>query len=238
MVRLTRVVVPGLPHHVTQRGNGRARTFFGEGDYRLCRDLLAEHCRAAGVEVWAWCLMPNRVHLILVPADEDGLRRALAWVHRRYAGIVNARRKRRGHFWQGRFGSVAMDEANLAAAVRYLALDPVRARLVPRAQDWRWSSVRAHLSGRDDGLTTLRPVLERFASFRAFLDQPGDAAALARLRAAEGIGRQVGEPGFLTRLERLTKRKLRPPPPRPQNRSGPPPRRRAGSFSALSPESH
>jgi putative transposase len=219
MARLARVVVPGLPHHVTQRGSGRARVFFGEGDYRLYRDLLAEHCRAAGVEVWAWCLMPNRVHLILVPADEDGLRRALARVNRRYAGIVNARRKRRGHFWQGRFGSVAMDEAHLAAAVRYLALNPVRARLVSRAQDWRWSSVRAHLSGRDDGLTARRPVLERFAPFRAFLDRPGDAAALARLRAAESIGRPVGEPGFLARLERLTRRKLRParrgPKPKP-----------------------
>ena len=64
MARLARVVVPGHPHHVTQRGNGRARTFFGEADYALYRDLLAAHCRAAGVEVWAWCLMPNHVHLI------------------------------------------------------------------------------------------------------------------------------------------------------------------------------
>jgi len=118
MARLARLVVPGLPHHVTQRGNGRARTFFDDDDYALYRDLLAENCRAAGVEAWAWCLMPNHVHLILVPADADGLRRALAATHRRYAGIVHARRKRTGHFWQGRFGSVVMDEAHLAAAVR------------------------------------------------------------------------------------------------------------------------
>ena len=127
MARLARLVVPGLPHHVTQRGNGRARTFFDDDDYALYRDLLAESCRAAGIEVWAWCLMPNHVHLILVPADADGLRRALAATHRRYAGIVHARRKRTGHFWQGRFGSVAMDEAHLAAAVRYVSLNPVRA---------------------------------------------------------------------------------------------------------------
>ncbi len=130
MARLARVVVPGHPHHVTQRGNGRARTFFGDDDYALYRDLLAEHCRAAGVEVWAWCLMPNHVHLILVPSDPDGLRRALARVHRRYAGIIQARRKRTGHFWQGRFGAVAMDEEHLAAALRYVSLNPVRARLV------------------------------------------------------------------------------------------------------------
>ena len=78
MARLARVVVPGHPHHVTQRGNGRARTFFGDADYALYRDLLAENCRAAEVEVSAWCLMPNHVHLILVPSDPDGLRRALA----------------------------------------------------------------------------------------------------------------------------------------------------------------
>ncbi|HEX9209099.1 MAG TPA: transposase, partial [Bradyrhizobium sp.] len=82
MARLARVVIPGHPHHVTQRGNGRARTFFDDGDYALYRDLLAANCRAAEVEVWAWCLMPNHVHLILVPSDPDGLRRALARVHR------------------------------------------------------------------------------------------------------------------------------------------------------------
>ncbi|WP_315832350.1 transposase [Bradyrhizobium prioriisuperbiae] len=137
MARLARVVVPGIPHHVTQRGNGRARTFFEDADYALYRDLLAEHCGQAGVEVWAWCLMPNHVHLILVPSDPDGLRRALAALHRRYAGIIHARRKRTGHFWQGRFGAVAMDEAHLAAALRYVSLNPVRARLVARAQELR-----------------------------------------------------------------------------------------------------
>jgi putative transposase len=160
MARLARVVIPGHPHHVTQRGNGRARTFFEDGDYALYRDLLAASCQAAGVEVWAWCLMPNHVHLILVPSDADGLRRALAPVHRRYAGIIHARRKRTGHFWQGRFGCVAMDEAHLAAALRYVCLNPVRARLVERARDWRWSSVRAHVSGRDDGITAIAPIRE------------------------------------------------------------------------------
>ena len=78
-------------------------------------------------------------------------RRALAATHRRYAGIIHARRKRSGHFWQGRFGSVVMDEEHLAAAVRYVSLNPVRARLAARAQDWRWSSVRAHRSAATTG---------------------------------------------------------------------------------------
>jgi len=219
MARLARLVVPGLPHHVTQRGNGRARTFFDDDDYALYRDLLAENCQAAEVEVWAWCLMPSHVQLILAPADADGLRRALAAAHRRYAGILQARRKRSGHFWQGRFGSVVMDEEHLAAAVRYVSLNPVRARLVARPQDWRWSSVRAHLSGRDDGLTTLAPVSERFAPFRAFLEEPPDGDAVERLRAAESIGRPLGSKAFVARLEKRSGRTLRPA------KRGPKPRR-------------
>src|SRR5260370_40455331 len=174
MARLARVVVPDHPHHVTQRGNGRARTFFGDPDYALYRGLLADNCRAAGVEVWAWCLMPNHVHLILVPSDPDGLRRALARVHRGYAGVIQARRKRSGHFWQGRFGAVAMDEEHLAAALRYVSLNPVRARLVQRARDWRWSSTSAHLRGKDDGLTPLAPIKDRFPRFPGLLaSEPG-----------------------------------------------------------------
>jgi REP-associated tyrosine transposase len=222
MARLARLVVPGLPHHVTQRGNGRARTFFDDDDYALYRDLLAEQCRAADVAVWAWCLMPNHAHLILVPADADGLRRALAATHRRYAGIIHARRKRTGHFWQGRFGSVVMDEEHLAAAVRYVSLNPVRARLAARPQDWRWSSVRAHLSGRDDGLTTLAPVLERFAPFRAFLEEPADRDAIERLRAAESIGRPLGTAAFVARLEKRSGRTLRPAKRGPKSRRNDP----------------
>src|ERR1700736_2111037 len=210
MARLARVVVPGYPHHVTQRGNGRARTFFGDQDYALYRDLLAENCRTAGVEVWAWCLMPNHVHLILVPSDPDGLRRALARVHRSYAGIVQARRKRSGHFWQGRFGAVAMDEPHLAAALRYVALNTVRARLVQRAQDWRWSSAAAHLRGKDDGVTALKPVRDRYPRFADLLAIEPETDLFDRLRAAESIGRPLGDDRFLSRLERSTGRALKP----------------------------
>jgi putative transposase len=233
MARLARVVVPGIAHHVTQRGNGRARTFFGEEDYALYRDLLAEHCRKAAVEVWAWCLMPNHVHLILVPSDTDGLRRALAGVHRRYAGVIHARARRSGHFWQGRFGAVAMDEDHLAAALRYVSLNPVRARLVARAQDWRWSSARAHLIGQDDGITALPPVRDRVPNFADLLAGEPDADAFARLRAAESIGRPLGDDRFLARLERATRRRLTP------RKRGPKPRTPAGAedetlFDALS----
>ena len=210
MARLARLVIPGLAHHVTQRGNGRARTFFGDDDYELYRDLLAEHCRAAGVEVWAWCLMPNHVHLILVPSDADGLRRALSGVHRRYAGIIHVRRRRTGHFWQGRFGSAVMDEDHLVAALRYVSLNPVRARLVARARDWRWSSTRAHLTDKDDGVTARAPVHRRFPRFAELLTLEPDIDLYARLRAAESIGRPLGDHRFLARIERLTGLSLKP----------------------------
>ncbi|WP_426608953.1 transposase [Bradyrhizobium sp. McL0616] len=210
MARLARVVIPGHPHHVTQRGNGRSRTFFEDGDYALYRDLLAANCEEAGVEVWAWCLMPNHVHLILVPSDPDGLRRALARVHRSYAGAVQARRRRTGHFWQGRFGAVAMDERHLAAALRYVSLNPVRARLVRRAQDWRWASTRAHLRGRDDGLTALTPIRDRFPDFGDLLATEPEADLFGALRSAESIGRPLGDDRFLARIERQTGRVLKP----------------------------
>jgi putative transposase len=211
MARLARAVFPGVPHHVTQRGNGRAQTFFGDADYRLYRDLLAENAAAAGVEVWAWVLMPNHVHLILVPPDPDALRRALAPTHRRYAGAIHARLNRTGHFWQGRFGCVAMDEAHLGAALRYVALNPVRARLAERASDWRWSSVHVHL-GRvgADGLTTAEPVRRRYPDFAELIAAGEDEAMSRRLRRAESIGRPLGDEGFVGRLEAQSGRALKP----------------------------
>ncbi|WP_246677417.1 MULTISPECIES: transposase [unclassified Mesorhizobium] len=190
-----------MPHHVTQRGNGRARVFLTPKDYELYRDLLVEHCRAADVGIWAWCLMPNHVHLILTPTDTNGLRRALAKVHRIYAGIIHARQKKTGHFWQGRFGAVAMDEDHLLAALRYVGLNPVRAGLVELAADWPWSSARAHLTGEPDGVTDLRPIQDRLPSSAGLFDLvETDVAAFGALRKAESIGRPVGGQGFLDRI--------------------------------------
>lgn len=100
MSRLARVVVPGLPHHVTQRGNGRSRTFFSDDDFRLYLNLLRQNCEDAKVTCQAHVLMPNHVHLILVPQTEDGLSKALSLTHRSYAGQLNARRRKTGHFWR------------------------------------------------------------------------------------------------------------------------------------------
>ena len=109
MARLARVVVPGVPHHVTQRGNRRLETFFEDADYKAYLELMAESCAAARVAVWAYCLMPNHLHLVLVPRDPDGLRAALGEAHRRYTRRIKIREGRRGHLWQERFHSFPMD---------------------------------------------------------------------------------------------------------------------------------
>ncbi|MBL8671577.1 MAG: transposase [Alphaproteobacteria bacterium] len=210
MSRIARVVVPGLPHHVTQRGNNRAPIFFQPGDQDLYRDLLAARCRKAGVAVWAYCLMPNHVHLIMVPARADGLARAVGEAHRRYTAFVNARARQTGHLFQARFSSVPMDEGHLAAALRYVALNPVRARLVARAADWPWSSVAAHLAGRDDALASVAPALDRFPDFAALIETEPTEAELAAIRAGESIGRPLGSPAFVADLERRLGRRLIP----------------------------
>ena len=223
MARIARLVVPDCPHHVTQRGNRREPTFFRDDDYRLYSALLAEAAAKAGTAIWAYCLMPNHVHLILVPADPDGLRRTLADVHRRYTSHINLRHGWTGHLWQGRFGSVAMDAAHLACAARYVALNPVRARLAARAQDWPWSSARAHLCGRDDGVVRVAPLLERYGDFAAFLDAPrdGEEAAFKRLRQGETTGRPVGADAWLDHLERTHGRPLRPAKRGPKPKAAP-----------------
>jgi putative transposase len=211
MARLARAVFEGIPHHITQRGNGRAQTFFSDADYRLYRDLLTEHAAKSGVAVWSWVLMPNHVHLILVPPDADALRRCLAPVHRYYAGHVHVREQRSGHFWQGRFGCVAMDDKHLGAALRYVALNPVRARLVGRAADWRWSSIHALGNPKQgDGLTATDAVLERFPGLMELIAEGEDATLSQSLRRAETIGRPLGSEAFIQRLEGETGRILAP----------------------------
>jgi putative transposase len=198
--RLARIVVPEVPHHVTQRGNRREQVFFAPGDFRFYKSLLTEAATATGTEVWAYCLMPNHVHLILVPRDADGLSRTLGEAHRQYSRFINGRYGWTGHLWQGRFGSVAMDEDHLESAVRYVSLNPVRARLVRKADEWEWSSVRAHLSGKDDGLVAVKPALDRFPDFAGMLETELTGIEMNAIRKAETSGRPLGSKEWVESL--------------------------------------
>ncbi len=216
MARLARLVIPGLPHHVTQRGNRRQQTFFNDGDYAAYLELMAEWCREEGVEIWSYCLMPNHVHLIAVPKTEDGLRRAIGEAHRRYTRRINFREKWRGYLWQGRFASFIMDEPYLLAAARYVELNPVRAKLVDRAREWPWSSAKAHLSGRDDRLVKVAPLLAMVGDWKAFLRSALPEEELRDLREHGRTGRPLGSSAFLDRLESLVGRVLKPQKPGPK----------------------
>lgn len=164
MPRMARVVLPGTPHHVTQRGNRRQTIFFGAADYKTYLDFAAEAFAAAKVEIWAYCLMPNHIHLIATPSTEKGLAEAVGATHVRYTRHINRREGWSGYLWQGRFASFPMDDAYLRLCARYVGLNPVRAGLTARAIDWPWSSVAAHVAGRPDALLTPDPLSSRWAT--------------------------------------------------------------------------
>jgi len=223
MARLARLVIPDVPHHVTQRGNRRQPVFFDEEDYAAYRSLVAAACAARGVRCLAWCLMPNHVHLILTPADADGLRAALADAHRRYSRRINFAHGWTGYLWQGRFASYAMEDAHLLAAVRYVELNPVSARLSRQAEDWPWSSARAHLAGRDDGLTDLAALAGIHRNWRSMLRRGLEAGDMpeeevAAIETHIRTGRPRGSLSFVEELEARTGRTLkrRKPGPKPK----------------------
>ncbi|MHC4169412.1 MAG: transposase [Planctomycetota bacterium] len=209
MARLARVAVPDVPHHVTQRGNRRQTTFFNEDDYSAYLELMAEWCGRCGVAVWAYCLMPNHVHLIVVPKSEDGLRRGIGEAHRRYSRRINFREGWRGHLWQGRFASFPMDGRHLMLAARYVELNPVRAKLCRAPWRWRWSSAAAHVAGRNDGLVNVRPLLKRVDDWRDYLTAGLEPEQAELLRRHERTGRPLGGTAFLKRLETKLGRVLR-----------------------------
>ncbi len=208
-----RFVVPGLPHHITQRGNRPQQTFFCDEDYAAYLELMAEWCEERGVEIWAYCLMPNHVHLIAVPQSQDGLGRAIGEAHRRYTRRINFREKWRGYLWQGRFASFVMDQPHLLAAARYVELNPVRAGLTVDAADWPYSSAKAHLSGRDDRLARVTPMLAMVADWRGLLNSAIPEEELRDLREHGRTGHPLGSTTFVDRLEQAIGRVLRPKKP-------------------------
>jgi len=213
MARQARVVIPGAPHHVTQRGNRRQQTFFRESDYRAYLHIAAEAFATAGVEVWAYCLMPNHVHLIAAPSRPEALAQAVGLTHLRYTRQVNLRERWTGYLWQGRFASFPMDEDYLRTCARYVGLNPVRAGLTTRAVDWPWSSVRAHLEGRSDPLLTPGRLAERLGGTMAgFFDLDVDDEARRKLRRASSTGRPLGAAAWVKALEATTGRALADPP--------------------------
>jgi len=222
MARIPRVVVPGLAHHVTQRGNQQQDVFFSDADRKLYLKLLVANSEKYSLRILGYCLMTNHVHLLVIPGRADALAKAIGLTHNDYSRWLHVRQSRRGHLWQNRFYSCVMEEGSRWEALRYIELNPVRARMVERAWDWRWSSARAHC-----GQTEVDAFLDRewweqtytAARWQEALEKGVWEADFAeRLREATRTGRPLADEECVASLEMQLGRRLRRQRPGPQPR--------------------
>jgi len=213
MSRLARTVFPGVPYHVTQRGNRREDVFFTDEDRRAYLEWMREYCTRHGVSVLAYCLMTNHVHVIVVPPRQDALENVFRSLHTRYAQHVNRARKWKGHLWQGRFFSSALDEPYLWAALRYVERNPVRARIVRKAENYMWSSAAAHCALREDGTLTDDRVwltqIESVGDWSKWLAEGDRPDEIEVLRRHVERGLPCGSEKFVRELERIAGQTLR-----------------------------
>ena len=214
MPRIARPVAPGVPHHVTQRGNRREAVFFADGDRAAYLACLTDHCRKHAVEVLGYCLMTNHVHLVVVPTSANGLEKVFRPLHTHYALRVNRQRGWSGHVWQGRYFSSPLDEAYFWAAMRYVERNPVRAGLVRRAEDYRWSSARAHCGLEQDPVLTNEShwseTYRMISDWSAWLAEPDRIEHIDIIRHHVTRGLPCGEEAFVREMETRFGQLLRP----------------------------
>ncbi len=212
MPRLARVVYPNIPYHITQRGNRREDVFFCDEDYAFYLSLLKKYCKKYEVEVWAYCLMTNHVHLILKPTTADGLQNVLKPLHMRYAQYINKNQGWKGHLWQGRFFSSALDEAYAYSAIRYVEQNPVRVNMVEQAEAYEWSSAAYHVGlKRSEILSDIPKIycsLDK-REWQAYLREGVPEEHLVVLRRNIDKGLPCGSDKFIAFLEQKTNRSLK-----------------------------
>lgn len=215
MPRVARIVVPGLAHHITQRGNNRQDVFFINDDRRAYLRILTQQAQRYSLAVLSYCLMKNHVHLIVTPKRSDSLALAIGRTHWLYAKYINQLHRRSGHLWQNRFFSFAMDADHLLRAARYVERNPVRARLVRLPWRYQWSSAAAHCGQPDKSgvldLAAWRTFVRRRA-WRGILQQPEDDGLVLRIRRQTKTGRPLASDALLAKLERRLGRRLRAAP--------------------------
>jgi putative transposase len=235
--RIARVVAVGAPHHVTQAGNNRQQVFFSNNQRRSYLTLLAEHASRHGLRILGYCLMPNHVHAVVVPQRPDSMARGFGRAHNSYSRYFNTVRRRSGHVWQNRFYSAPLGREHLVQALRYVDLNPVRARLVDGALDYPWSSARAHVTGRDpSGLLDLdlwREVCPR-GDWEGVLHEgwAADTGWTDHLRSATRAGKPLANSDFVSELESESGADLRlRRPGRPRKTAGAETRVRAARAS-------
>jgi putative transposase len=217
MARVARIVIVNVPHHATQRGNARQFLLASDGERLVYLGLLRQYVQLHELSLLGYCLTSNHVHLVVVPRKAEALALALKQTHGRYASYWNASHKSSGHVWQGRFYSCPLDDPHLWAALRYAELNPVRAKLVDRAESWPWSSAAAHCGFEEANFaieTDLDLWSERWSSesWREYLAAGETEAELTAIRQCTHTGRPLGTAGFIRSLEQATLRRLAPQP--------------------------
>ena len=211
MSRIARIALTGVPYHITQRGNGRQQVFFHSADYRLYLDLLAHHAQAVDLRLWAYCLMPNHVHLVARPERPESMACALGRTHASYARYFNLQRRSCGHVWQARYFSCPLDGSHLWQAMAYVERNPVRARIVDHADAYHWSSAAAHLARTEPGVLDLSAWSAQYSSEQwceVLRSSVEEEAFGRRLQEASRRGRPLGTTAFSDSLEQRAGRKL------------------------------
>ena len=223
MSRRARVVLPGIPHHITQRGIRRFDVFRDGADRQIYLKLLAESCRMFHLRVCAYCLMTNHVHLVAIPERPDSLWRTLHRCHGMYANRFNMKYGFSGHLWQARPYSCVLDEEHLWRAIRYVELNPVRAHIVDRAVDYLWSSAAAHCGLREDTLLDAEwASRDEIQDWRQWLAPGNENEVDKRIRERTFTGRPCGNETFVREAERLIGRQLSPRKPGPKPKKAKP----------------
>lgn len=201
MPRSARIVVPMVPHHLIQRGNRRQNVFFSDEDKAYYVRLLRQWCSVRGVSIWAYCLMDNHVHFVAVPSTLASLAEAFGAVHQKYTKAINGRYGWQGFLWQGRFLSFPLDARYLYRAIRYVELNPVRAKIVEDASDYPWSSAPAHVLGKGDPLLSRNPLGMGEEEWAAYLAAGLIESETALFRDHANSGKPLGDENFLCKIK-------------------------------------
>ncbi len=219
MPRIGRAVAAGFPHHVIQRGNNRGEVFFEKDDRKQYLSLLKKYAAKWTSPVMAYCLMTNHVHLLTKPGSEESLFKMMQGLTLCYTQYVNRVYRRTGRLWESRYHSCIVDhEKYLWAVARYIEQNPVRAGMVENAEDYLYSSARAHVSGSDDVVLGAELFSkEQHADYILLLHSDIPQREIERVRYATKTGRPFGNEGFVVEMEgKLERRLLQRPRGRPR----------------------
>lgn len=203
MPRTARIVVPDLPYHITQRGNYRQEVFEDNEDRLSYLSWIDDYSKQYKLSIYAYCLMDNHVHFIVIPREEDSLAKVFSISHMRYSQYFNKKKKASGHLWQGRFYSCVMDEDYFVTTLRYVERNPVRAGIVRKPWQWKWSSAGEH-TGQGSGIINLEKITTLIDTsveeWKEYIDSVENEEEVVSIRKHTMLGRPLGTKDFVSKL--------------------------------------